>query len=90
MLVSQQRVFGFHWTKDLIHLSIVHRGGKSNTLCRDIGIQTHVAAVSTMLKFSPEASGIFRDMILKSMLPNLLIGMMFHLQAKEGQTQHQK
>jgi hypothetical protein len=43
-----------------------------------------------MLKFSPEASEIFRDMILMSMLPNLLMGMMSHLQAKEGQTQGQK
>jgi hypothetical protein len=63
---------------------------KSNTLWRDTDIQTHVAAVSTMLKFSPEASEIFRDMILMSMLPNLLMWMMSHLQAKEGQTQGQK
>jgi hypothetical protein len=63
---------------------------KSNTLWRDTDIQTHVAAVSTMLKFSLEASEIFCDMILMSMLPNLLMGMMSHLQAKEGQTQGQK
>ena len=63
---------------------------KSNTLCRDTGIQTDVAKHSTMLRFSPEASEIFLDMILMSMFPKLLMGMMSHLQFEEGQTPDHK
>jgi hypothetical protein len=89
MPVLRQRVFGFHWTKDPIHLSIVHRGG-SQTPFPPIPASKHMLELLALLKFSPKASGICCDMILMSMLPNLLMGMMSHLQAKEGQTQDQK